>query len=701
MPPRPVPQRPSATRLSGLEPLTIDADSLFVNVGERTNITGSARFRKLIKTEDYGAALTVARQQVEAGAQVIDVNMDEGMIDGVAAMDRFLKLVASEPDICRVPVMVDSSKWEVIEAGLKCIQGKPIVNSISMKEGVEAFVEHARLCRKYGAAVVVMAFDEQGQADTWPGAARSAPRHTGSSSTRSASRPKTSSSTRTSSRWHRHRGARGLRRRLHRGDAMDQGEPARCPRLRRRLQRVLQLPRQQPGPGGHPRGLPLPRHRAPAWTWASSTPAPSSSTTRSTRAARVHRGRRAQPPTRRHRAPARDRRGFNVAGAQQEADDEQWRSLPVRERITHALVKGIDEHVEADTEELRLELAAAGGRPIEVIEGPLMDGMNVVGDLFGAGKMFLPQVVKSARVMKKAVGHLVPFIEAERAQAVANGTDAAPDRSNGTIVMATVKGDVHDIGKNIVGVVLQCNNYDRHRPRRHGARARILDAREHNADIIGLSGLITPSLDEMVSFAAELQRLGHEPAAAHRRGDDLQGAHRGQGRAALRRAGDLGEGRLPIGAGGRRPAVRRATPGTAGVVRADYDAIRARHAAKHGERQLLSAGRGPGQPDPGGLGGIQAAAPHLLLQQAKDVTARQSEKQGRATQFTRPSTTTPSAELREYIDWQPFFAAWELKGKFPDMLNNPASGEAARKLYADAQTMLDRIEAERWLRPAG
>ena len=703
MPPRPVPQRPSATRLSGLEPLTIDADSLFVNVGERTNITGSARFRKLIKTEDYGAALTVARQQVEAGAQVIDVNMDEGMIDGVAAMDRFLKLVASEPDISRVPVMVDSSKWEVIEAGLKCIQGKPIVNSISMKEGVEAFVEHARLCRKYGAAVVVMAFDEQGQADTLArrreisdAAYRILVEQVGFPPEDIIIDPNVFAVGTgidehatygvdfiEATRWIKQqlpgalvsggvsnvsfsfRGNNPVREAIHAvflyhaiGAGMDLGivnagalvvYDEIDPLLRERIEDVV-LNRR---PDATERLLEI-----------------------------------------------ADR--FNVAGAQQESVDEQWRSLPLRERITHALVKGIDEHVEADTEALRLELAASGGRPIEVIEGPLMAGMNVVGDLFGAGKMFLPQVVKSARVMKKAVGHLVPFIEAERAQAVANGdTDAAPDRSNGTIVMATVKGDVHDIGKNIVGVVLQCNNYTVVDLGVMVPGARILDAvREHDADIIGLSGLITPSLDEMVSFAAELQRLGMSLPLL------IGGATTSKAHTAVKVAPRYEGPVIWVKDASRSVPVAAALlsdeqrPALLESVRADYEQIRARHAAKHGERQLLSLDAARANRTPVDWAAYKPLRPHLLLQQAKDVT-RQSEKHGRATQFTRTFHDYPVSELREYIDWQPFFAAWELKGKFPDILNNPASGEAARKLYADAQTMLDRIEAERWLRPAG
>ncbi len=505
-----VPAEPvAAMRLSGLEPFAIDADSLFVNVGERTNITGSARFRKLIKDGDYDTALTVAAQQVDNGAQVIDVNMDEGMIDGVAAMDRFLKLVASEPDICRVPVMVDSSKWEVIEAGLKCLQGKPVVNSISMKEGEEKFREQARLCRKYGAAVVVMAFDEDGQADN-------------------------------------------LERRT-----------AICERAYRILTDEVGLPASDIifDPNVFAVATGIEEHASygqdfiEATRWikqnlpgalVSGGISNVSFSFRGNNPVReaihavflfhairagldmgiVNAGAlivydqvddelrdRIEDVVLNRRPDAAERlleiaERYNVAADDEAVSEEEWRALPVSERITHALVKGIDAHVESDTEELRQEIADRGGKPIEVIEGPLMDGMNVVGDLFGAGKMFLPQVVKSARVMKKAVAYLIPFIEEEKAKdpALAKQKD-----TNGTVVMATVKGDVHDIGKNIVGVVLQCNNYEVIDLGVMVPAQKILDAaREHEADVIGLSGLITPSLDEMVTMAGEMQRQGFD-----------------------------------------------------------------------------------------------------------------------------------------------------------------------------------------------
>ncbi|MDX6358243.1 MAG: 5-methyltetrahydrofolate--homocysteine methyltransferase, partial [Nocardioidaceae bacterium] len=505
--PRVVPTIASAMRLSGLEPVTITEESLFVNVGERTNITGSARFRKLIKDGDYDTALTVAAQQVEAGAQVIDVNMDEGMIDGVAAMDRFLKLIASEPDISRVPVMVDSSKWEVIEAGLKCVQGKPIVNSISMKEGEESFIEHARLCRRYGAAAVVMAFDEDGQADN-------------------------------------------LERRT-----------AVCQRAYRILTEQVGFPAEDiifdPNVFAVATGIEehatYGRDFIEATRWikqnlpgalVSGGISNVSFSFRGNNPVReaihavflyhaiaagldmgiVNAGalvvydqvdpelrERIEDVVLNRRADAAERlleiaERFNIAAGVGEVATEEWRELPVAERITHALVKGIDAYVEPDTEELRALIADRGGRPIEVIEGPLMDGMNVVGDLFGSGKMFLPQVVKSARVMKKAVAYLIPFIEQEKLDRPELAT--AKD-TNGTIVMATVKGDVHDIGKNIVGVVLQCNNYEVIDLGVMVPSAKILEAaRREGVDIVGLSGLITPSLDEMAHVAREMEREG-------------------------------------------------------------------------------------------------------------------------------------------------------------------------------------------------
>ncbi len=688
---------PPAMRLSGLEPFTITEDSLFVNVGERTNITGSARFRTLIKDGDYDTALCVAAQQVENGAQVIDVNMDEGMIDGVAAMDRFLKLVASEPDISRVPVMVDSSKWEVIEAGLKCVQGKAIVNSISLKEGEESFLEHARLVRKYGAAAVVMAFDEDGQADTlerrkqicrraydiltervgfpaediifdpnvfavatgieehasygldfieatrWikenlPGAKVSG----GISNVSFSFRGNNPVREAIHAVFLYHAIAAGLDMGIVNAGALAVYDEV-DPELRERIEDVI-LNRR---PDAAERLLEIAEK-------------------------------------------------YNTQGAAAEVSEEEWRALPLDERITHALVKGIDAHVAADTELLRAEIAERGGRPIEVIEGPLMDGMNVVGDLFGSGKMFLPQVVKSARVMKKAVAYLIPFIEEEKA----NDPELAKQKdTNGTIVMATVKGDVHDIGKNIVGVVLQCNNYEVIDLGVMVPAQKILEAaKEHDADIIGLSGLITPSLDEMVGFAAEMQRQGltiplliggattsraHTAVKVDQRYDGpvvwVKDASRSVPTAAALLSDEL-------------------RPKLLAKVKDDYDALRARHATKQ-DRPLVTLEKARERRSEIDWTGYHPPHPHLLLQQDHDVSS--ITRSHRASQQVKVFHDYPLGELRRYIDWQPFFNAWELKGSFPDILNNPASGQAARKLYDDAQAMLDRIVEERWLRANG
>ena len=680
-PPRELPEIPVATRLSGLEPLNIADDSLFVNIGERTNITGSARFRNLIKAEDYDTALSVALQQVEVGAQIIDVNMDEGMIDGVAAMDRFTKLIAAEPDISRVPVMIDSSKWEVIEAGLKNVQGKPIVNSISMKEGEEKFVREARLCRKYGAAVVVMAFDEQGQADDLERrkeicgrAYRILTEKVGFPPEDIIFDPNCFAL------------ATGIEE--HATYGIDFIEA--CAWIKESLPGVhisggisnVSFSFRGNNPVREAIHAVFLYHAIKAGldmgivNAGALVPYDSIDPELRERIEDVVLNRREDAAERLLEIAER----FNSSEGPSDEKVAEWRSLPVRERITHALVKGIDANVDEDTEELRAEIEDAGGRPIEVIEGPLMDGMNVVGDLFGAGKMFLPQVVKSARVMKKAVAYLLPYIEAEKAAPLPG--EAAKKDTNGTIIMATVKGDVHDIGKNIVGVVLQCNNFEVIDLGVMVPAQKILDAaKEHDADIIGLSGLITPSLDEMVNFAVEMEREGLEIPLL------IGGATTSRAHTAVkvspRRSGPVvwvkdASRSVPVAAAllddKQRPALLEATE-------KDYASLRERHAQKN-ERPMLTLEKARANRTPIEWDGYTPPVP------AQGVGVREF-------------LDYDLAELREYIDWQPFFNAWEMKGRFPDILNNPVSGETARKLYDDAQEMLDTLIKEKWLTANG
>ncbi|MFN2562644.1 MAG: methionine synthase [Jatrophihabitans sp.] len=685
-----------ALRLSGLEPLIVVEESLFVNVGERTNITGSAKFRNLIRDGNYNAALTVARQQVENGAQVIDINMDEGMIDGVAAMDRFVKLIASEPDISRVPLMIDSSKFEVIEAGLRCVQGKPIVNSISMKEGEEKFRREATLCRKYGAAVVVMAFDEEGQADNlerrkticerayrilvdevgFPAediifdpnifaVATGIEEHANYGvdfieATRwiKQNLPGALVSGGVSNVSFSFRGNNAVREAIHAvflyhaiAAGMDMGivnagalvvYDQVDPRLRERIEDVIL-------------------------------------------------NRRADATERLLEIAAE----FAGDGMKAEAVNEEWRELPVGERITHALVKGIDDYAETDTEELRALIEARGGQPIEVIEGPLMAGMNVVGDLFGAGKMFLPQVVKSARVMKKAVAYLIPFIEAGKSP-----EDAG--RSNGKVVMATVKGDVHDIGKNIVGVVLQCNNYDVIDLGVMVPAQKILDAaKEHGADVIGLSGLITPSLDEMVNFAVEMERQGFDIPLM------IGGATTSRAHTAVKVDKQYHGPVIWVKDASRSVPVVAALlsdeqrPALLADLKTDYDSLRERHAARKDAKVILPLNTARANRTPIDWTDYRPPRPHMIVQQTRDVHTDDYHASGEPTQFVKTFTDYSLAELREYIDWQPFFNAWEMKGSFPDILNHPVSGEAARKLWEDAQQMLDSLIDEKWLSACG
>ncbi|HVW80263.1 MAG TPA: methionine synthase [Mycobacteriales bacterium] len=694
--PRAVPEIPSACRLSGLEPLTITDDSLFVNVGERTNITGSAKFRNLISDGDYTAALSVARQQVENGAQVIDVNMDEGMIDGLAAMDRFLKLIASEPDISRVPVMIDSSKFEVIEAGLRCVQGKPIVNSISMKEGEEKFREQARLCRKYGAAVVVMAFDETGQADNLERRKEICARayrilvdEVGFPAEDIIFDPNIFAIA-TGIEEHANYGVdfieatRWVKQNL--PGALVSGGVSNVSFSFRGNNAVREAIHAVFLYHAIAAGMDMGIVNAGALVVYDEVP-------------ELLRERIEDVVL--NRRPDAAERLLEIAsefagdGSQQDAIDDAWRQLPVDERITHALVKGIDDFVETDTEELRAHIESAGGQPIEVIEGPLMAGMNVVGDLFGAGKMFLPQVVKSARVMKKAVAYLIPFIEAGKSP-----EDAG--RSNGTVVMATVKGDVHDIGKNIVGVVLQCNNYDVIDLGVMVPAQKILDAaKEHDADVIGLSGLITPSLDEMVNFAAEMERQGFDIPLL------IGGATTSRAHTAVKVDRKYHGPVVWVKDASRSVPVVAALlsddqrPGLLAELEADYNSLRERYAARSEAKVILPLEVARANPTPIDWSAYRPPRPRLLAQQAPDVHHDDERGPASAKQFVKVFHDYPLDELRDYIDWQPFFNAWEMKGKFPDILNNPGSGDAARKLWDDAQAMLDKLIEEKWIRAAG
>ncbi len=639
----------------------------FVNIGERTNVTGSAAFKKLILADDYAKAVEVARQQVENGAQVIDVNMDEGLLDAVHAMTTFLKLIAAEPDIARVPVMIDSSKWEVIEAGLKCVSGKPIVNSISMKEGEEAFLTHARKCMDYGAAVVVMAFDEKGQADTKQRKVEICERayklllSIGFPPEDIIFDPNIFAV------------ATGIEE--HNNYGVDFIEAVkevrqRCPHVHfsgglsnlsfsfrgnepvRRAMHSIFLYHAIPA------GLDM------AIVNAGQLDVYDQIDPTLREACEDVILNRDEGATERLVTLAEKFRGTDVA---QEKAAEEWRSWPVAKRLEHALVRGIDMYVVEDTEECRLAFA----RPIEVIEGPLMDGMNVVGDLFGSGKMFLPQVVKSARVMKKAVAHLIPFIEAAKEPGA---------RPKGKIVMATVKGDVHDIGKNIVGVVLQCNGYEVIDLGVMVPWPTILEAaKSSDADMIGLSGLITPSLDEMVTVAEEMQRAGMT---------------------------------IPLLIGGATTSkvhtALRIDPAYEGPVIHVLDASRAVGVAS----QLLS----DTQAEP------FVAATAAEYEHVREVRAGKSQSEllsledARANAFRADMSLIPPppdqpglhvfeswdlADLRACIDWTPFFRAWELAGNYPAILDDEVVGESARSLFADAQAMLDQIEGESWLTARG
>jgi 5-methyltetrahydrofolate--homocysteine methyltransferase len=639
--------------------------SRFVNVGERTNVTGSAAFKKLIMAGDYGRAVDVARQQVENGAQIIDINMDEGLLDAIEAMTTFLKLIATEPDIARVPFMIDSSRWDVIEAGLKCVSGKPIVNSISLKEGEEAFLRQARLCRAYGAAVVIMAFDETGQADTL---ARKVD---------------------ICERAYRILVAQGFPPEdiifdanifavatgidEHRRYALDfiaacREIKARCPhvhlsgglsnlsfsfrgneRVRRAMHAVFLF-------HAIPAGLDMAIVNAGQLDIYDTIDAELREACED-----VILDRR-EDATERLIALAER---FQGDSGVEEAALAEWRGWPVARRLEHALVRGLDQHVVEDTEEARL----AAARPIEVIEGPLMDGMNIVGDLFGSGRMFLPQVVKSARVMKKGVAHLIPFIEAEKASSgLAQG--------KGKIVMATVKGDVHDIGKNIVGVVLQCNGFE---VIDLGVMVSCNDilaaAREHGAAMIGLSGLITPSLDEMVTVAKEMQRTGLTLPLL------IGGATTSRVHTALRIAPAYEGPVIHVLDASRAVGVASAL-----VSESQADALVAKTAADYAEIRTARAGKPQSTLQP-----IETArANRFVVDPGRKASAPLQPGLHRFEDW-------PLADLRACIDWTPFFRAWELAGTYPDILSDVVVGDTARSLRRDADAMLDRIIDEKWL----
>jgi 5-methyltetrahydrofolate--homocysteine methyltransferase len=673
-PPRQVPVADKLLRLSGLEPFTLTSDIPFVNIGERTNVTGSARFRKLVTAGDYVAALDVARDQVANGAQVIDINVDEGLLDSQKVMVEFLNLLAAEPDIARVPIMVDSSKFEVIEAGLKCIQGKALVNSISMKEGVEKFLAQARLVRSYGAAVVVMAFDEQGQADTlerkvdictraykllieevgFPpedivfdpnifAIATGIEEHSGygiafieATKKIRATLPHAHISGGVSNLSFSFRGNEPVRQAMHAvflyyaiQAGMDMGivnagalavYSAIDPELRDACEDVIF------------------NRRADA-------------TDRLLAIAERYRGQ---------------------GGAEASGKDLAWREQPVEERISYALVNGITEFIEADTEEARLKAA----RPLHVIEGPLMDGMNVVGDLFGSGKMFLPQVVKSARVMKQAVAHLLPFMEAEKAANGGGGRESA-----GKILMATVKGDVHDIGKNIVGVVLACNNYEIIDLGVMVPAQKILEtAKAEKVDIIGLSGLITPSLDEMAHVASELEREGFDVPLL------IGGATTSRVHTAVKIDPRYSRGSVVhVNDASRAVGVvgsllsSNSRAAYMDEVRAEYRKVAEKHAQNEAAKQRLPLAKARENHFPTDWAAYEPVRPSFL--------------------GTRVFDNVNLAELALYIDWTPFFHAWELRGRYPQILDDPGQGETARALFADAQAMLKKIIAEKWFHP--
>ncbi|MDP2153551.1 MAG: methionine synthase [Methylotenera sp.] len=695
LPPRQLPVLPRTLKLSGLEPFVVDDESLFVNVGERTNVTGSKAFARLIINEQYDEALTVARQQVENGAQVIDINMDEGMLDAIKAMTHFLNLVASEPDIARVPIMIDSSKWSVIEAGLKCVQGKAIVNSISMKEGEEEFIRQANLCKRYGAAAIVMAFDEKGQADTFERKIEICKRAydllvkaldfppediifdpnifaiaTGIEEHNNYAvdfinathwikqhLPYAKISGGVSNVSFSFRGNDPAREAIH------------TVFLYHAIKAGMTMGIVNAGMMGVYDDLPAELKERVEDVVLNRVIDPSNPLAATERMIEIA--------------------STLVAGGKKEAATLEWRGtaenpVPVEKRLSHAMVHGITEFIVEDTEEARQKVADSGGRPIHVIEGPLMDGMNVVGDLFGQGKMFLPQVVKSARVMKSAVAHLIPFIEAEKAADEARtGIVAKP---KGKMVIATVKGDVHDIGKNIVSVVLQCNNFEVVNMGVMVPASEILAmAKAENADIIGLSGLITPSLEEMAHVAREMQR---DPYFQGKQMPLLiGGATTSRAHTAVKIAPHYDGPIVYVADASRSVTVMQnlLTLETRGAylaeIQADYEKARTQHANKKGTPMLTIAEARANKADLSFAGEHAPVKPKFI---------------GR-----REIKNADLSIIAQYIDWTPFFQTWDLAGFYPAILKDEVVGDAAIKVFNEAQAMLKKIIDGRWLTANG
>ncbi|UCG87013.1 MAG: methionine synthase [Gemmatimonadota bacterium] len=666
--PRKVPAVEPHTRLSGLEPLVIRPDSLFVNIGERTNVTGSRRFAKLIQEDNYESALNVARQQVASGAQMIDVNMDEGLLDSRTAMVKFLNLVAAEPDICKVPIVIDSSKWDVIEAGLKCIQGKGVVNSLSLKEGEAQFIEHARQARYYGAAVIVMAFDEEGQADTVgkkveisKRAYRILTEQVGFPPQDIIFDPNIFAV------------ATGIPE--HNRYALNYIDACRI------IKETLPLSLVSGGVSNLSfsfRGNEAVRQAMHAAFLYHAVQAGMDMGIVNAGQLAVYDDIATELMTAVEdvlfdRRPDATERLTDLASRVQSAEpavsrDPEWRALGVEQRLCHALVEGILDHIEEDVEEARIKL----GRPMTVIEGPLMDGMNVVGDLFGSGKMFLPQVVKSARVMKKAVAYLVPHIEREQSES------GAAQKPNGKLVLATVKGDVHDIGKNIVAVVLACNNYEVIDLGVMVPAAKILEtARRERADIIGLSGLITPSLDEMVNVAREMERAGFDIPLL------IGGATTSRTHTAVKIEQQYGGSTVHVPDASRsvgvvsqllNPSQRTAF---SSAVRDEYRKLRQSHDSRSAEKRLLPLEEARRRKVDLDWSAYQPPPPRMVgIHTIRDY---------------------PLADLVQYIDWSPFFKTWELRGLYPGILDDPVVGSEAKTLHADATSLLEQIIADQLL----